>query len=101
MSDVLPVVLMTAAAVAAAVVVIPRFKLPLQAEVGLAVCAAGMILVADSLWTDCPIGYMRPSLVALGTALIVLARRKRIAVRYREEPKHVNVYDLKIGGRGK
>lgn len=96
MSDVMPVVLMVAAGIGAAVVVLPRFKLPLQAEVGIAVCVAGLILIADSLWSEHPVGFVKSALMVIGVGLIIRSRRKREHV---QQP--VRVYDMHKLGRGK
>ncbi len=99
MSEVLSVFLLVCAVIASALVVLKRFKLPLQLEFGLGMCAIGLVLIADAVWSGAPVGLFRFALPGAGLTLILMSYRRARIVRNTGEPHVIDGSHLhKVSG---
>jgi hypothetical protein len=99
MSDALALFLLIVALVSAAVVWIPKFSMPLSREVGMSLCALGLIPVADAIRGARPVGPYPTIMILVGLALILLSYRRTRVVRNTSEPRGVDAGDLhKVSG---
>ncbi len=102
MSEVLSVFLLVCAGVASVPVVLKRFRLPLQLEFGLGLCALGLVLIADVVWSGGPVGIFRFLIPLAGISLILMSYRRARTIRNTGEPHVIDGSHLhKVSGGSK
>lgn len=101
MSDLIALFLLIAAGVAAAVVWIPRFDMPLSFDVGMSLCAFGLIPLADAIRSERSVGPYAPVMILVGLGLILLSYRRARTIRNSGEPRVIDASNLHnvSGGR--
>jgi uncharacterized membrane protein len=101
MSDLLAQSLLVVACIAAAVVWLPWFSMPLSREFGMSLCALALIPLADSIRVGRSVSAYVPIMILIGLGLILLSYRRARTARNTGDPHVIESVDLRevSGGR--